>query len=174
MKKILSLILACVMCFSVMSVSAFADTQTSDGLFGVILDADGNVVERLVMPRDIYVDSVHTIPAGGSYISYQYEPRESFVFGFFTYDKNGTNITESNSKFEYSIWASNSIGDNKIEICFGGFQNSTSNNGKGYLEASRNNYGFKYFNGEITNQTQHATTVRIVVALNQDPSTIFG
>lgn len=47
MRKILSLVLACVLCVAAMPISAFADTVTTDGLFGVIVDAEGNVVETL-------------------------------------------------------------------------------------------------------------------------------
>lgn len=111
MKKILSLILACVMCFSVMSVSVFAETAATDDLFGVILDADGNVVECLVMPRDIYLDQIYTIPAGGKLITYQYEPTDCFTFGFKTYDKNGVTITEPNSWIQYTVEMTNTIGD---------------------------------------------------------------
>lgn len=45
MKKILSLILACVICVTAIPVSAFAETQTTDDIpFGVITDAEENNV----------------------------------------------------------------------------------------------------------------------------------
>ncbi len=50
MKKLLSLVLACIICLAAIPSAAFADMVSTDELFGVITDAEGNVVEYLKMP----------------------------------------------------------------------------------------------------------------------------
>ena len=73
MKKILVSILLCLSMICGLSITTFADTNptssedTSSMEFGVICDAEGNVIERLPMARTTYVDRVMTIPAGGYY-----------------------------------------------------------------------------------------------------------
>lgn len=171
MKKILSLILACVFCVTAMSVMVFADTETSDNLFGIITDADGNVVEVLPMPRGTYVDSIYTIPAGGSFISYQYEPKESFVFGFYCVDKNFVRITELNRVLELSLEMSNSIGGGNRYV-WGPYRYvTTSDVTGGFIGPDDVSiYDYKYYNGKLVNKSSLSTTVRIIVAM--DPAIV--
>ena len=96
--------IACILCVTAITGTAFADTEASSNWYGVITDADGNVVEVLTMTRTLYVDSIHTIPAGGSFVSYQYEPDESFIFGFLNHD-----IKFDKNKTEYELIVENNI-----------------------------------------------------------------
>lgn len=164
MKKILSLILACVLCAAAMPVVSFAETQTTGELFGVIIDAEGNVVEFLPMARTTYVNQVYTIPPGCSYISYQYEPSKSFEFGFFNTDHNKKVITDSRCTFNLSIETSNSIGaDGKTEW------RSVPVKADGtsmYLEVSGNTR--RYCNGVLKNTSSYTAEVRIFVILDED------
>lgn len=84
MKKLISAFLACVLNLTCTSVAAFAKTEVTasastsapvptyehvevfdDTPFGVIIDANGNIVENIMMTRADYVNNVYTIPAGG-------------------------------------------------------------------------------------------------------------
>lgn len=163
MKKIISLILACVLCIAAIPVTAFADVQTNDNLFGVIIDAEGNVVEVLPMPRTTYVNSIYTIPAGGSIISYQYEPSESFQFGFVNTDHNKNVITDSRCTFKLSIETSDSIGpDGKV------LWHSTNVNANGasiFLKVDNNTR--RYCNGVLKNTSSYSAKVRIFVIVDE-------
>lgn len=181
MKKILSLILACVLCFTAIPVSAFADTVSTDDLFGVILDADGNVVEYLPMPKgDTYVNKVFVIPAGGNIISLQYTTTQNFFFGYSTrdYDKK-TTITNPNCSFDMCIELSNTLGGGNRVI----YMDHISKNpliGADSLTAADSIYlgsdetYYNYCNGKIVNTSSVSATVRIVVVRdfnwdNDDP-----
>ena len=50
MKKIISLVLALALCVVAMPVMAFADTTSTDGLFGVIVDADETLSNKFLCP----------------------------------------------------------------------------------------------------------------------------
>lgn len=78
MKKILSLVLALTLFVVAMPISALADTASTDYLFGVIVDAEGNIVERLPMSRATYVNSIITIQPEHTFISYQYLVKDNF------------------------------------------------------------------------------------------------
>ena len=161
MKKILSLILACVMCFSVMSISAFADTQTSDSLFGVITDADGNVVEYLNMPRDIYVNEIRTIPAGGKLTTFQYEPIDNVYFGFTNTDFDNNIITNPACEFKIQLQASKTVGsDGKVDVV------SKNVGSEGSYVNTNAMPLYKYYNAVITNLSSTAAEIRYYVLLN--------
>lgn len=169
MKKILSLILACALCVAAMPVVSFAETQTTESLFGVITDADGNVVEVLPMPRTTYVNSVYTIPAGGEFISYQYEPSESFYFGFYSVTENGDSITKTGSQLEEIVEMSNTIGGDGRKV-WGTLSCTVTEKKIGYFLASGNvsNSGYRYYNGRLKNKSSYSTTVRIIVGIDGD------
>lgn len=171
MKKIISLFLACVVCIVSMSVTAFADNAACDNLFGVITDAEGNVVEVLNMPRGTYLNTIKTIPAGGSFISYQYEPKESFVFGFYCFDENYNRITELNRVVELSLEMSNTIGGGNREP-WGPYTYilSADVNGRFLGPDDVSIYDYKYYNGKLVNKSSLPTTVRIILAM--DPGTV--
>lgn len=162
MKKIISLILACVLCVIAIPVVSFAETQTTNDLSGVIIDAEGNVVEVLPMPRTTYVNSIYTIPPGGSFISYQYEPSDSFQFGFVNTDHNKNVITDSRCTFYMAAETSNSIGaDGKTLWGSGSFN---SNGASMYLKVNSNR---RYFNGVLKNTSSYSAKVRIFVILDE-------
>ncbi len=171
MKKILSLIFACVICVIAIPVSAFADTQTTDDIpFGVITDSEGNIVEVLAMPKATYVNAIYTIPAGGHFISYQYEPSERFVFGFKTYNEDGDRIIDDFYNLSMYIEASNSIGGGgrkivKHTIYYYGDKNNNPN--ECLLNVNLNQYDYRYYNGEIKNNSMYPTELRIMVVVDQ-------
>lgn len=174
MKKILSLLLALTLFVVAMPISAFADTTSTDGLFGVIVDADGNIVERIPMSRATYVNSIITIPAGGSYISYQYEPNEYFKLALRTYDENGNTITEPGYDFEGLVEISSSIGSNRGDGGVGIIKindnpdspfNSRSNAYTIYVKGVQGNY--KYYSAKVTNNSTKANKIRIMIVLEE-------
>ena len=175
MKKIMSFILACVLCVALIPSSAFADTVPADDLFGVIVDADGNVVEYLQMPRgDTYVNKIYTIPSGHSLISLQYSLTQSFLFGYATtdYDKK-TFITEPYSSFEMCIELSNTVGGgNRVILNDYIYRDTLGGPGYGTVGASiycgSDQTNYKYCNGKLVNKSSFATTVRIVVVRDYD------
>lgn len=169
MKKILSWFLACILCVIAIPNMAFADTEASDNLFGVITDAEGNIVEVLTMPKTVYVDSIHTIPAGGSFVSYQYEPNKSFTFGFLNHDESGKIITEYGRQVELSVEMSDSIGGGGRDV-FGPYTYDIYVNGDmgRFINPHKSIYNYRYFNGKIINKSSLPTTIRIMVAVDQD------
>lgn len=164
MRKIISFILACVLCVVAMPVLAFADVQANDNLFGVIIDAEGNVVEVLTMPRTNYVNEIRTIPPGGSYVSYQYEPSKSFFFGFVNTDFNKKVITDSRCTFDLSIETSNTIGsDGKVEW----HSESVKSDGSTMFFEVKS-YTRRYCNGVLKNTSSYSANVRIIVVLDEE------
>ncbi len=178
MKKILSFILACVLCVAAITVSAFADTVSADDLFGVIHDADGNVVEYLPMPKtDVYVNNIHVIPAGGRIITYQYTTTQTFLFGFATTNENKTEyITEPSRDFEISLEGSNTLGSgNRVTLYNQVYYYSTGKDpkyfGPGFgiaYEPFLLDTTYLYCNGKLVNTSSSSATVRLIVARNYD------
>lgn len=170
----MSFILACVLCVAAIPVSAFADTVSADDLFGVIVDADGNVVEYLLMPRvDVYVNDVYTIPSGGYIRTYQYTTTQDFLFGFATTDVDRqTHITEPYRDFELWIEISNNLGNSRAtlsqypyEISIGGPGYTVPGGSTMCLTTDTN---AKYCNGKLVNKSADSATVRLIVIRNFD------
>lgn len=164
MKKVFSIILICAMCFSVMSLTAFADTSDTivndNGIYGAIIDPDGNVVEYLTMSRSVYVNKVYTINAGHSLITYQYEPTENFFFGF-TDNNNGVVITDSRCTFDLSIELSNSIGAENKKV----WETRQFESDGGGMIFSVTNDPRRYCNGKLTNTSSYNAEVRVIILL---------
>lgn len=173
MKKLISLVLALVLCVVAMPVIAFADTTSTDGLFGVIVDADGNIVERVPMSRATYVNSILTIPVGGSFISYQYWTTDFFYIGYATSDTNGNYITTSNLDLDIKVESSATVGgDGKYEYDDGNNYRRTvdvSQKQRGYLRPVWSSAYFDqpgYFNGILINYASTPAKVRVIVAVD--------
>lgn len=167
MKKILSLVLACVLCAAAMPVVSFADIQATANIFGVITDAEGNIVEVLPMPRTTYVDSVYTLSPGGKFTSYQYEPSENFFFGFFSTDKNGVKITANGSRLEETVEVSNVVGGDGRKVLSTKTCTVTANQTRYFLNPDNvKNSGYKYYNGILENKSSYSVSVRIVVGMD--------
>ncbi len=121
------------------------------------------------MPRTIYVNSVYTIPAGGAYTSYQYEPAESFFFGFTNTDKNGKVITDSRCTFDLAIELSNSVGgDDKEEWDF-----ISTDSGTTTMQFYTANDNRRYCNGILTNTSSVSAKVRILTLVDEDEETLY-
>lgn len=175
MKKFFSLILACILCFAAIPASAFADMVSADELFGVILDADGNIVEYLQMPRgDVYVNSIKSIPAGGSLITLQYTTTQDFLFGFSPKDLDRqTFIVEPDRSFEMSIELSNTIGSGNRET----YKNYIPEYWSGlsgkilqadYIICKTDDTNYAYCNGKLVNLKSESLTLRIIIIRNPD------
>lgn len=168
-KKFLSLILACVICAVSMSVVSFAETQPADNLFGVITDANGTVVEVIRMTRTVYDNSIYTIPAGGSFISYQYEPSSSFHFGFTNKDQNNNTITDSRCKFNLSIETSNSIGSDG-KTTWRSTQTGASGANMRFVVTSNSR---RYCNGVLKNTSSYSARVRVIIVVDEDADAFY-
>lgn len=155
-----------------LSVTSFADTNpisgedTSSMEFGVICDAEGNVIERLPMARTMYVDRVMTIPAGGYYRSYWYKPAYYFNAGFLAKDKNGNDVTTKGTYINLAVYNSDQIGGVSYDVT--GIRQYYTNWAYEYnhimgavldtLSPSRPYY-YAYFK----NETSNPITLRVVI-----------
>lgn len=167
MKKILSLILAGILFAVSLPVVSFAETTVADNLFGVIIDAEGNVVEVLPMTRTTYVNSIYTIPAGGQFISFQYEPSENFSFGFYSITENGSNLTTAGSRLKTAVEVSKTIGGDGKKV-WGSYEWTVNKNQFGYFIGPDNvkDYDYRYYNGVLTNNSSYSVTVRVIVCVD--------
>lgn len=166
MKKILSFVLAAVLCLTTMSVAASADTVTDNGIFGAILDPDGNVVEYLTMPRSVYRNDVYTLSANYSLVTYQYEPSEIIYIGVSSFDENGNQIATQSDRVKISIEGANSIGASNRAVIRTSTQTLGGADDPSYINASVGNY--RYYNGKITNMRSSEVTLRIIIVVDQD------
>lgn len=184
MKKVISILFICVICITAIPTTAFADEIIIDNTtLGTITDADGNVVETLTIPRTVptngkYVDSIYTIPAGGSLTTYQYKPEKYIEFGFGYYaDDEKTVVTTRNGEILLELYRSSSIGGTRERVR--GYTFSTN-----YEEIvpdpddfyKYHSWAFvneeigmfsdltkPYYNGKYTNQSDFAISLRILI-----------
>lgn len=192
MKKLITAFVICVMGLTTVSATAFAadaglsdasteavstkgDSEvTDDTPFGVILDADGNIVETLIMPRGNYVNSVQTIPAGGSLITYQYQPSKSFTVEFNERNANGTVITASGIDVLLELYMSKTIGGSDRErLVSMPFTTRADAPDFESFHITYNQYDidehpdYPYYNGKIVNlSTTRSLTFRLVVSMD--------
>ncbi len=169
MKKILSLLLALTLFVVAMPISAFADTTSTDDLFGVIIDADGNIVERIPMSKGLYVNSVYTLKPGGRFLSYQYQPSKNFLFGYSTRDEDGNVITSANSKIKTVFLGSDSMNLSREEIYAVEDDINDPNRflGNSFIyNISPTSY--KYLNFQISNTSTKTTSIRIVIIMDSN------
>lgn len=188
-KKILSLVLACIL--GVMSVSSpvYADEVSTEysfpdvpeGYLGMIVDEYGNITELIPMPTariDPYVDSIYTIEPKHSFISYLYEPTNQFIvgFGYLTADSYGTNeihATTENRMLELAICKADSIGGDRISVKSHIFSTNFKDRYQykdSYLDNLTGTYinltlygdlSKDYYSGQVTNLSSQSADVRI-------------
>lgn len=93
MKKLLSLVLACIVGVVSISSPVYADEVSTDyssqnvpeGYLGMILDEYGNITELIPMPnakQSPYVDNIYTLKPKGAFVSHQYYVVHDFCIGF--------------------------------------------------------------------------------------------
>lgn len=193
MKKLISAFLACVLNLTCTSVAAFAKTEVTasastsapvptyehvevfdDTPFGVIIDANGNIVENIMMTRADYVNNVYTIPAGGELITYQYQPTTNFTVGFGERNINGNLITASGIDVLLEIYRSKTIGGgNRERVVSMPFTTRKYAPNMEYYSITLSEEDidekpdYPYYNGKITNLSNtKSLTFRLVVSMN--------
>ena len=170
MKKIISILVTAIM-MCMISITAFAtdnDDIEYQHYLGVIRDADGNVVELVPMPYIYpYVDSVYTLPAGGTFTTYQYVPRTAFQLMFGFNDEDGNLVTTRDAKIKMAIYNSASVGGTRYLVKSKTFSTNKEDYGKydEFAEISTSNISEArpYYNGVFTNVSNKEVTARLVV-----------
>lgn len=166
MKKILSFVLAAVLCVTTMSVAASADTVTDNGIFGAILDPDGNVVEYLAMPRTVYLSEIYTLPAKHTLVTYQYEASQNFSLAVNCCDENNNYISDTGHKIKMSVEGANSIGASTREDIISREYTCSEPDPFRVINVNYSENSFQYYNGKVQNLESSPTTIRIVIAVN--------
>lgn len=161
-------LLSTLLALSLSSVYAIEDDYSN--YLGVIRDKDGNVVETIPFPtgRAIYVNSMYTLPAGGTFTSYQYEPSMGFSIGFSYSSPNGT--TTRNRTVKLEIFNSSSIGGTRYLVKRDSSVSTNIEDNKydeglgscllGVLSISASR---PYYNGVITNTSSQSMNINILV-----------
>lgn len=123
MKKILTVVLTCIIALTSLSGAASAEMVGENGILGVITNADGEIVRYVPMPvtRQTYVDTGVTLEPGESFISYQYEPQIAFGAGMRFVGQSDGKQTTRNRSLQISIYQSASIGGDRYLVAEGYF-----------------------------------------------------
>ena len=149
MKKVISFVLACVVMLTSSISVAFADASEYEGAFGVITNAEGEVVEVIPMTRATYYDKRITLTPGDTLTTYQYEPNDTFFAGFWFCNRDDEWTTRNGSVL-IELYGSGTIGgDGKTlwDSC------TFSTN----LEDNRNNPYFEGYDGYRISMKAHPT-----------------
>lgn len=153
---------------------SFADEViTDDGPLGVITDADGNIVEVITLARMTYVDNIFTLPAGGSFRSYQYEPKYQLFMGAKFHDDNGNVIATRDGRLRLELFGSNEIGGQRTRIDYVDFSTNYEENlihvdyydtvGVSVHSPYTLEYQYRYYNGVCTNLSSKTIKIRIII-----------
>lgn len=155
---------------------AFAESSGYEGAFGVITNAEGEVIEVIPMPRQTYYDKRVTLTPGDTLTTYQYEPNDVFFAGFWFCNRNNEWTTRNGSVL-IELYGSSTIGsDGKklLDSC------TFSTN----LEDNRNNQYFedyigyvismkayptktmRYFNAKYTNKSSITINLNVTVGMD--------
>ena len=142
MKKLISSLIAMLLCMSYFSVASVADgvapkdgTATPYGIYGVVEDIGVNPNSNPLTRSALFGAEIRLDP-GKSFTSYQYEVKSSCT-------RVGMTSTPTNVKHKISLYGSNTIGGSKTLI--GSMTSSTSGVAKEY----NNNY--RYYNVVVKN-----------------------
>lgn len=130
-------------------------------------------MEYGLMSRQTYVNSYYTLPAGGSFNSYQYQPSIAFGTGFYYYNEDGTPI-DSNHYIRLTITNAASIGGAEATVKSAVFstnievaQNySNFSNGSIFLYATDISESSPYYRAKITNTS--STSIKVKINVNMD------
>ncbi len=170
-KKIISIVTSFAVITAMSFTSAYAAEEDFSCYMGVIRDRDGNVVETIPFPteRVAYVDTLYTLPAGGTFTSFQYEPSMAFSIGF-SYGKLGTTeiVTTRNRKVKLEVFNASSIGGTRYLVDSGVFSTNSEDNyddttGSCLLGTSSISSSRPYYNGVLTNTSSQSLTINIIV-----------
>ena len=124
MKKIISIIIANAIAMG-SALSAYASEKyyvayddngnryvlREDQILGITYDAEGNIVDTEISTMANYINGTKkTIPAGGKFTSYQYQPKSAFGIGFYFVYYNDENATTKNRTVRLTIKSATSVG----------------------------------------------------------------
>lgn len=169
MKKFISMFISIALAIGLFSVNAFAVNYEdySVPVYGVMRDAEGNILEVVQMTRGTYVNSVHTFPVGATFTTYQYLP-QSFFNAYIAFDDtNGNYIATSDGWIKIQIFNSETIGGTRYGVST--FNDSFSTNKSYYgldevgicvhdIDTTR-----PYYNAVYTNTSDKAITIRLLL-----------
>ncbi len=111
MKRFFSVMLAFVVALTSLSVVSSAEMIGENGILGVILDENGNIVEYVPMPktRTPYVQAGITLDPGEKFNSFQYKPTIGFSAEIDFVGVDGT-LTTEDRYICITILKANSVG----------------------------------------------------------------
>ena len=152
MKKVISVIMALVMILSI-SVVAFAEDQTytayddygnaftvrKDEVLGIVYDADGNIVSAMQTRTQYIAGLEHVIPAGGTFVTYSYTPKNSISFGFY-FNYQNTYFTDPGHSLTINVRNAASASGPKYQIYEHVFSTTQADNIGDYCYIT-SNYG---------------------------------
>lgn len=148
----------------------------------VIYDADGNVVATDKSSRMIYVNgSKHTIPAGGSLVTYQYQPTDGFFAGFyFVHSSYSGDATTRNRNVTITVRNSASVGGTRYNVKSETYstneEDNTSNSGylagiqpgcrSVQLNATSISSSRPYYDAKYVNNSSSSVTISLLVGMD--------
>ncbi len=149
----------------VVCISAYADDY-SVPVYGIMRDAEGNIVEVVPMTRAVYVNSVHTFPAGGTFTTYQYSPNSFFNAMIAFKDTNGNKIATSNGTIAIQVFSASSVGGVRTAFTqqrsYSTNQTSSTQDVIG-IQIDQLDFSKPYYNAVYTNLSKKAVTIRLVI-----------
>ncbi len=176
MKKIIAVVLTCVLVITSIPCAAFAEDIGNNGIFGVITNAKGEVVEVIPMPRAVYLDKTFTLSPGDTLTTYQYEPNSYFFAGFSFCNRNNE-WTTRNGTVLIELFGSSTIGgDGKTLLKKYTFSTNLEDNWNNPYFGDAEGYAvaldaiptrtMRYFNAVYTNKSSFTINLNVFVGMD--------
>lgn len=192
MKKIISIIIAIAIAMG-SALSAYASEKyyvayddngnryvlREDQILGITYDAEGNIVDTEISTRMAYLQGTQkTIPAGGKFTSYQYQPKSAFGIGFYFAYYNDENVTTRNRTVRLTIKSATSVGASTryVEGSETFSTNEEDNYNNPYYKPNGGGYHIEfevdvvssrpYYNGVYENLSSSPATVSLLLYTN--------
>lgn len=192
MKKIISIIIAIVITMG-SALSAYASEKyyvayddngnryvlREDQILGITYDAEGYIVDTEISTIANYISGTQkTIPAGGKFTSYQYQPKSAFGIGFYFVYYNDENVTTRNRTVRLTIKSATSVGASTryVEGSETFSTNEEDNYNNPYYKPNGGGYHIEfevdvvssrpYYNGVYENLSSSPATVSLLLYTN--------
>ena len=192
MKKIISIIIAIVITMG-SALSAYASGKyyvayddngnryvlREDQILGITYDAEGYIVDTEISTIANYISGTQkTIPAGGKFTSYQYQPKSAFGIGFYFVYYNDENVTTRNRTVRLTIKSATSVGASTryVEGSETFSTNEEDNYNNPYYKPNGGGYHIEfevdvvssrpYYNGVYENLSSSPATVSLLLYTN--------
>ena len=192
MKKIISIIIAIAIAMG-SALSAYASEKyyvayddngnryvlREDQILGITYDAEGNIVDTEISTISNYISGTQkTIPAGGKFTSYQYQPKSAFGIGFYFAYYNDENVTTRNRTVRLTIKSATSVGASTryVEGSETFSTNEEDNYNNPYYTPNGGGYHIEfevdvvssrpYYNGVYENLSSSPTTLSLLLYAN--------